>query len=57
MIFARHIKINVFISVILLTLNSGYVLCKSDFSAAYQVDDQIITNYDMDQIRKLRNLF
>ncbi len=56
MISASHIKINVFISVILLTLNSSYVFCKSDFSAAYQVDDQIITNYDMDQIGKLRNL-
>ena len=29
---------------------------KSDFRVAYQVDDQIITNYDIDQARKLRIL-
>ena len=34
----------------------GYAFCKSDFSVAYQVDDQIITNYDIDQVRKLSNL-
>ena len=34
----------------------GYAFCKSDFSVAYQVDNQIITNYDIDQVRKLRNL-
>ena len=31
-------------------------LCKSDFSVAYEVDDQIISNYDIDQARKLQNL-
>ena len=34
----------------------GYAFCKSDFSVAYQVDDQVITNYDIDQVRKLSNL-
>ena len=34
----------------------GYVFCKSDFSVAYQVDDQVITNYDIDQVRKLSKL-
>lgn len=31
-------------------------LCKSDFRVAYKVDDQIISNYDIDQARKLHNL-
>ena len=31
-------------------------LCKSDFRVAYKVDDQIISNYDVDQARKLHNL-
>ena len=37
-------------------LVSGYAFCKSDFSVAYQVDDQIVTNYDIDQFKKLSNL-
>ena len=52
----RYIKTNVCISLILLMLVPGYSFCKSDFSAAYQVDNQIITNYDIDQVRKLSNL-
>ena len=52
----RYIKTKVCISLILLTLVPGYVFCKSDFSVAYQVDDQVITNYDIDQVRKLNNL-
>ena len=52
----RYIKTAVFISLILLMLVPGYAFCKSDFSVAYQVDDQIITNYDIDQVRKLSNL-
>ena len=52
----RYIKTKVCISLILLMLVPGYAFCKSDFSVAYQVDDQIITNYDIDQVRKLRNL-
>ena len=37
-------------------LAPSYAFCKSDFSVAYEVDDQIITNYDIDQARKLSNL-
>ena len=54
--FVRYIKTKVWISLILLILVSGYAFCKSDFSVAYQVDDQVITNYDIDQVRKLNNL-
>ena len=53
---ARYVKTKVCICLILLILVPGYAFCKSDFSVAYQVDDQIITNYDIDQVRKLRNL-
>mgnify|MGYP000020291358 CR=1 FL=1 len=56
MAFFRYIKTKVCISMILLMLVPGYAFCKSDFSVAYQVDDQIITNYDIDQVRKLSNL-
>ena len=56
MAFVRYIKTKVCISLILLMLVPGYAFCKSDFSVAYQVDDQIITNYDIDQVRKLSNL-
>ena len=54
--FVRYVKTKVCISLTLLMLVPGYVFCKSDFSVAYQVDDQIITNYDIDQVRKLSNL-
>ncbi len=53
---ARYVKTKVCICLILLILVPGYAFCKSDFSVAYQVDDQIISNYDIDQVRKLRNL-
>ncbi len=56
MVFVRYIKTKVCISLISLILVSGYGFCQSDFSVAYQVDDQIITNYDIDQVRKLSNL-
>ena len=56
MAFVRYIETKVCIALILLMLAPGYVFCKSDFKAAYQVDDQIITNYDIDQVRKLNNL-
>ena len=54
--FFRYIETKVCIALILLMLVPGFALCKSDFSVAYQVDDQIITNYDIDQVRKLSNL-
>ena len=56
MAFVRYIETKVCIALILLMLAPGYVFCKSDFKAAYQVDDQIITNYDIDQVKKLNNL-
>ena len=54
--FVRYIETKICFSLILLMLVPGYAFCKSDFSVAYQVDDQIITNYDIDQVRKLSNL-
>ena len=54
--FFRYIETKVSIALILLMLVPGYAFCKSDFSVAYQVDNQIITNYDIDQVRKLSNL-
>ena len=56
MAFVRYIEPKVCIALILLMLVPSYAFCKSDFSVAYQVDDQIITNYDIDQMRKLSNL-
>ena len=56
MLFVRYIKTKVSITLVLLMLVPGYAFCKSDFSVAYQVDDQIITNYDIDQVRKLSKL-
>ena len=56
MAFVRYIEPKVCITLMLLMLVPGYAFCKSDFSVAYQVDDQIITNYDIDQVRKLSNL-
>ena len=56
MAFFRYITTKVCISLISLMLLPGFAFCKSEFSIAYQVDDQIITNYDIDQVRKLRNL-
>ncbi len=56
MAFIRCIKTKVCISLLLLILVPSSAFCKSDFSVAYQVDDQIITNYDIDQVRKLNNL-
>ena len=56
MLFVRYIKTKVRITLVFLMLVPGYAFCKSDFSVAYQVDDQIITNYDIDQVSKLSNL-
>ena len=41
---------------ILLILMPISAFSKSDFRVAYQIDDQIISNYDIDQARKLRIL-
>ena len=56
MAFVRYIETKVCITLVLLMLVPGYAFCKSNFSVAYQVDDQIITNYDIEQLRKLNNL-
>ncbi len=57
MIFlTRYIEAKVYIGLMILILVPSFAYCKSDFRAAYQVDNQIITHYDIDQIRKLRNL-
>ena len=54
--FVRDIERVLYIAIVFICLTPISAFCKSDFSAAYQVDDQIISNYDIDQARKLRNL-
>ena len=44
------------IALIFLLLLPISAFSKSDFSVAYEVDDQIISNYDIDQARRLRIL-
>ena len=51
-----RLKRKVFVSLILLFLVPIAAFCKSDFKVAYKVDDQIITNYDIDQAKKLNIL-
>ena len=51
-----RLKRKVFVSLILLFLVPIAAFCKSDFKVAYKVDDQIITNYDIDQAKKLNVL-
>ena len=55
-IYIKHTAIKAYIAIILLILIPISAFSKSDFRVAYQVDDQIITNYDIDQARKLRIL-
>ena len=55
-IFLRYTEAKKYITLILLILIPTFAFCKSDFSVAYQVDNQIISNYDINQERKLRNL-
>ena len=55
-IYIKHTAIKAYIATILLILIPISAFSKSDFRVAYQVDDQIITNYDIDQARKLRIL-
>ena len=51
-----RLKRKVYVSLILLFLVPIAAFCKSDFKVAYKVDDQIITNYDIDQAKKLNIL-
>ena len=55
-IYIKYIATKVCIALILLILIPISAFSKSDFRVAYQVDDQIISNYDIDQARKLRIL-
>ena len=55
-VFISYIDRKVYISMVFLLLIPFAGLCKSDFKVAYQVDDQVISNYDIDQARKLHNL-
>ena len=45
-----------YIALLLILLMPFSALCKSEFRVVYQVDDQIISNYDIEQARKLHNL-
>jgi parvulin-like peptidyl-prolyl isomerase len=49
----QNIKILTFI---LLVFIPAFAFSKSDFSVAYLIDDQIITNYDLNQSKRLENL-
>ena len=55
-IFIKYTETKSCIALIVLLLIPISAFCKSDFRVAYQVDDQIISNYDINQARKLRNL-
>ena len=55
-IYIKHTAIKAYIAMILLILIPISAFSKSDFRVAYQIDDQIISNYDIDQARKLRIL-
>ena len=55
-IYIKHTAIKAYIAIILLILIPISAFSKSDFRIAYQIDDQIISNYDIDQARKLRIL-
>ena len=55
-IFIKSIIRKVYVIFILLLLLHIPAFCKSDFKVAYEVDDQIISNYDIDQAKKLHSL-
>ena len=54
--YIKYIATKACIATILLILIPISAFSKSDFRVAFQVDDQIISNYDLDQARKLRIL-
>ena len=54
--YIKYILTKACIAKILLILIPISAFSKSDFRVAFQVDDQIISNYDLDQARKLRIL-
>ena len=55
-VFKGYMVTKAYIVTVLILLMPFSALCKSEFRVVYQVDDQIISNYDIDQARKLRNL-
>ncbi len=55
-VFINYIERKVYIGLVLFLLIPMAAFCKSDFKVAFKVDDQIISNYDIDQARKLHNL-
>ena len=55
-VFMGHINRKIYVGLVLLILIPIAALAKSDFKVAYQVDDQVISNYDIDQAKKLHNL-
>ena len=55
-VFIGHLEKKICIGLVFLLLMPFAALCKSDFKVAYEVDDQIISNYDIDQAKKLNNL-
>ena len=55
-VFISHLNRKVYISLVLLLLIPFASFCKSDFKVAFQVDDQVISYYDIDQAKKLHNL-
>ena len=55
-VFKGYMVTKAYIVTVLILLMPFSALCKSEFRVVYQVDDQIITNYDIEQARKLHNL-
>lgn len=55
-VFTGYMGTRAYIALLLILLMPFSALCKSEFRVVYQVDDQIITNYDIEQARKLHNL-
>ena len=52
----RYIERKLYTALIFLIIMPMSAFCASDFEVVYQVDDQIISNYDIDQAKKLRSL-
>ena len=55
-VFISHIDRKIYTIMVFLLLIPFAGLCKSDFKVAYQIDDQVISNYDIDQAKKLHSL-
>ena len=55
-VFTGYMGTKAYIAFLLILLMPFSALCKSEFRVVYQVDDQIISNYDIEQARKLHNL-